>query len=215
MEETNAIQHGVKTETTDLDTTILLTHFIENHAASFMGILRGYVRKAELVSDRDEDVQDATLELLHEVYIEAVKTSAHFDPTRSPQAWLLGIANRLVMRKKVQMAELRQHETLLSGLQRENQEDSPDEESLDKIIALTSVGPEQEVESNEQFENLLSLVSENDQYILRLSIEQDLDGEALAQVLGCRYQTALVRLFRARKRLRAAIERRQRGEING
>ena len=214
MEETNAVQHGVETAAKDPDTAILLTRFISDHAASLMGILCGYIRKAELVSDIYEEVQEAALELLDEVYIEAIKTSDHFDVTRSPRAWLLGIASKLVMRKKAEMLDRRQHETSLSDLQRESREQSSDENPLDHIVALTSAGPEQQVEASVQFEHWLSLVSEGDRHVLHLSIIQDLDGEALAKALGCRYETALVRLFRAKKRLRMAIER-QRGESNG
>ncbi len=99
MEETNAMPQDADTEADVSKRAHLLTRFIEEHAASLMITLRGYVRRAHLVSDIEEAVQEAALELLDEVYLEAIKTGAHFDPSRPPKAWLLGIASRLVLRK--------------------------------------------------------------------------------------------------------------------
>jgi RNA polymerase sigma factor (sigma-70 family) len=208
MEETNPTLQGTATETKPADAAILLTQFIERNAIDLMGILRSYVRKGELASN-NEDVQETSLELLNEVYIEAVKTAHRFDPARSPRAWLLGIATNMIKRKKTEQAKRLQHEISLSLLQQESGEQLPAENSLD----LISAGPEQWIEANEQLERMLSLVSESDRDILRLSVIQELDGEALAQHLGCLYTTAQVRLYRAKKRLRTAVEK-QRGESN-
>jgi len=212
MEETNATQHGVGTSIPVSEPAILLTQFIETHATNLMGILRSYVRKAGLVPNNyEEEVQVAALELLDEVYIEAVKTCAHFDTTRSPQAWLLGIASNLVNRKRAELERLGQHEILMRDLQHSSQQPSS-ETPLDRLFIVS--GPEEQIEAQEQVEQLLALVSEGDRYILQLSLIQGLDGEALAQELGCTYNAAHVRLHRARQRLRVAIER-QRGGNNG
>ncbi len=218
MEETNAMQQGVEAETGASDSTILLTQFIENHAMSFMGILRGYVSKAGLVSGSYNELQDAALEVLHEVYIEAIKTATHFDPTRSPKPWLLIIAQKVVMRKRAELIKRRQHEALMSDLEFESKKHNTDEDPLEQINALAKVRsedqPECQVEDRTQVEHLLSLVSERYQYVLRLAILEEKDGVALAEVLGCSYDAALVRLSRARKQLRIALEK-QRGESNG
>jgi DNA-directed RNA polymerase specialized sigma24 family protein len=99
MEEINAMRSGVETQPIVSKTSHLLTSFIEAHAESLMGILRSYVSKRRLASN-EEEVREVAVELLHEVYLEATKTSAHFDPTRSPQAWLLGIAVNILNQKK-------------------------------------------------------------------------------------------------------------------
>jgi len=218
MEETNAMQQEVETETRALDPAILLAHFLEDNAGSFMGILRGYVSKANLVSDNYDELQEAALEVLHEVYVEANKTATHFDPARSPKPWLLGIAQKVVMRKRNELLKRRQHETMMSDLEREREKQNPDEDPLEQIIALARVKseeqPEHQVEDKTQIEYLLSLVSERYRYVLHLVVLEDKDGEALAQTLGCSYDAALVRLHRARKQLRIALEK-QRGESNG
>lgn len=208
MEETNAMQQGIETER-----ATLLARFIEENAASLMITLRGYVRKARLVPDDYEAVQEAALELLEEVYIEARKTASRFDPSRQPRAWLLGIANNLVLRRRESKQMQSQREKTVSDLRRADQEELTDEDILDRLTSLYHEGPESGVIANEQFEYLLSLVSEGDRHLLRLAIELDLDGKSLAQALGCSYNTALVRFYRARQHLRSTIER-QRGESN-
>ena len=213
MEETKVMQQEIETEGKPSEGTILLTRFIEDHAASLVTIMRGYVRRANLVPDIDEDVQEVALELLHEVYLEAIKTGTHFDPSRPPKAWLLGIANKLVLRKREEMNKLRQREVSVSNLRREDQEQLSDGDLLDHLVTLADAGPEQDMIANEQFEHLLSFVTKDDQQVLRLAIKLDLDGKLLAQTLGCSYKAALVRLCRARQRLRHAIER-QKGESN-
>jgi RNA polymerase sigma factor (sigma-70 family) len=218
MEETNAMQQGVKTDTRASDSTFLLTQFIENHAGSFMGILRGYVSKAGLVSGSYDELQDAALEVLNEVYIEATKTATHFDSTRSPKPWLLIIAQNVVMRKRAELIRRHQHETTMSDLEHNHKDQAPDEDPLEQIAALARINseeqPENQVENMAQIEYLLSLVSEPYRSVLHLAYLEDKDGEALATALGCSYDAALVRLHRARKQLRVALEK-QRGESNG
>jgi len=218
MEETNAMQQGVEMESRASDSTILLTQFIEKHAGSFMSILRGYVSKAGLVSGSYDELQDAALEVLNEVYIEAIKTATHFDPTRSPKPWLLIIAQNVVMRKRAELIRWRRHETTMSDMNHEHKNQVPDEDPLEQIAELAKIKleeqPENQVENMAQFEYLLSLVSETYRNVLYLAYLEDKDGEALATARGCSYDAALVRLHRARKQLRIAFEK-QRGESNG
>lgn len=212
------MQQGTETGTSTSDIAFLLTQFIENHAESFMGILRAYVSKANLVSSGDDELQNATLEVLNEVYIEAIKAATNYDPTRSLKAWLLGIAQNVVKRKREEFIRRHRHEIRMSELENERKKHAPDEDPLEQIAALlktkTEVRPESQVEDMEQVEYLLSLVSESYRKVLQLTYLEDKDGEALAESLGCSYDAALVRLHRARKRLRVALEK-QRGESNG
>jgi RNA polymerase sigma factor (sigma-70 family) len=215
MEETNAMSQQIATQEAHVsDRALLLSRFIEQNAASLMTILRGYVRKAHIVPANEEAVQEASLDLLNEVYLEAIKINTHFDPSRPPKAWLLGIASKIILRKKSSKYKNDQREIALSDLRKAHQEELSDEDVLDHLSSLTHDGPEQQFVATEQFEYLLSLVSESDQQILRLVIELDLDGKLLAQELGCSYNAAIVRLCRARQRLRTALEG-QKGENNG
>lgn len=205
-------QPGAVTQTKPPDAAILLSQVIEREATDIIGILRSYVRKAGLAS-ANEEVQEAALEVLNEVYLEAVKSAHRFDTTREPRAWLLGIATNVIRRRKTRQAKLAQ-EISLSSLQHDQQEGGDfAEHSFNLTNNLISEGLEQQVEAQEQLTYLLSFVSASDQDILRLSIIEGLDGEALARHLGCPYPTAQVRLWRAKKRLRIAIEK-QGGERN-
>lgn len=211
MEDTNATKQELELKHPASETSILLAHFIETHAGSLMGILRSYVHKSGFASNAEE-IQEAAIELLHEVYIEANKTSAHFDPTRSPQGWILGIATNLLSQKKSKKMQRRQHEVVMSDLQQSNEaHERGCEDVLDQLSALYGRGVEEEIEMHEEVVYWFSLISERDRYVLELSYIQGLDGEALAQELDCSYTAAQARLCRARQRLRAAIVK-QEGE---
>lgn len=204
-------QPGAATQIKPPNAAILLSQYIERDANDIVGILRSYVRKAGFASNNVE-VQEAALELLSEVYIEAIKTAQRFDPARPPRAWLLGIATNIIRQKKTRLAK-RLQEISLSSLQRDQQEGDFAEYSLNLTNTPTDEGPEQHIEAMEQAEYILSLVSASDRDVLRLSIIEGLDGEALAQHLGCPYTAGHVRLCRAKKRLRMALEK-QGGERN-
>jgi RNA polymerase sigma factor (sigma-70 family) len=205
-------QPGTVTQTRTSNAAMVLSQFIEREAKDIIGILRSYVRKAGLAST-NEEVQEAALDVLSEVYLEAVKSAHRFDATRSPRAWLLGIATNIIKHRKARQAKLAQ-EISLSSLQRDQQEEGDfAEHSFNLTNNLISEGLEQHIEAQEQLEYLFSFASASDRKILRLSIIEGLDGEALAQYLGCPYKTAQVRLCRAKKRLRIALEK-QGGERN-
>lgn len=183
----------------------LLRQYIEQDANALIGILRSHVRKVGLAS-KPEELQEAALELLNEVYIEAMKTVHSFDPARPPRAWLIGIAIHILSKKAAKQTK-HQPEIPLSTLHHEQQGAEVAPISLALTSTLTTDGMEQQVESRAQVEYLLSLVSANDREVLHLSIIEELDGEELAQRLGCTYTAAQVRLYRAKARLRTALER--------
>jgi DNA-directed RNA polymerase specialized sigma24 family protein len=78
-------QPGTVTQTKPSNAAMVLSQFIEREAKDIIGILRSYVRKAGLAST-NEEVQEAALDVLSEVYLEAVKSAHRFDATRSPRA---------------------------------------------------------------------------------------------------------------------------------
>jgi RNA polymerase sigma factor (sigma-70 family) len=184
------------------DIARLLLQYLEQDASTIISIFRSRVRKAGLAS-KPEEVQEVALELLNEVYIEATKTAHSFDPARPPRAWLLGIATHIISKKRAEQAK-HKSEIPLSALPYDHQE-------AGAVLSLTSTlindGMERQIEARAQAEYLLSLVSATDREVLHLSIIEGLDGEELAQRLGCAYTAAQVRLCRARARLRVALQR--------
>jgi RNA polymerase sigma-70 factor (ECF subfamily) len=207
MEEARAIHRGVSSEPgspSNIDDVIFLEQFIGEEAASLMGILRSYVLQYQLARGK-EDVQDAALELLHEVYIRAVKSYARFDRSRPIRAWLLTIARNLALDKQAALGKRQQHESLMSDLRQQTQTSTKDEDPLERLFAASDTEPEQQIEIREQLTYLFSRLSEENQHVLRLWAVEGLDGTELAQQLGCSYKSAIVRLHRARKQLRTIL----------
>jgi len=208
MEERTSMQQQQAEDRIDTkppDIARLLLQYIEQDANAIIGIFRSRVRKAGLAS-KPEEVQEAALELLNEVYIEATKTAHSFNPARPPRAWLLGIATHIISKKRAEQAK-HKPEIPLSALQHDQQEAEVVLASLTLTSTLISDGMEQQIEARAQAEYLLSLVSASDREVLYLSIIEGLGGEELAQRLGCAYTAAQVRLCRARARLRVALAR--------
>jgi DNA-directed RNA polymerase specialized sigma24 family protein len=66
------------------------------------------------------------------------------------------------------------------------------------------MGPEKTLESREQVEEMLALVSPDDARVLSLTILHDLDAKHVAGHLGISLGATRVRLHRALRRLRLA-----------
>jgi RNA polymerase sigma factor (sigma-70 family) len=207
MEERNAMRPEGEERSRVSESSLLLSCFIEAHLDSLMGLLRNYVSRGAIASN-EKEVQEEAAVLLHEVYIEALKTSDHFDLTRPPRAWLLGIAGNILKQKRREISQRSQYEVALSDLQQHNQGGNMD--LLDRLSMLYCKRLEEEAEMREEVRYLLSLVSEKDRSVLELCYLHGLDGEALALELECSYTAALVRLCRARERLRIALTRAER-----
>lgn len=186
----------------------LLHQFIEDEAENLLGTLRLYVQRAKLA--KGESVKEVALELLSEVVVEALEHADRFNRSRQPMAWLLGIAANLIKQKQAEIAKRAQREVFVRDLLDTNQNTLSDGELFDRIASLT-IGPPQDLESNEQAAKILALVSEEDQKVLRLSVLRDLNGEELAKELGITPGAARVRLHRALNRLRDAWQKQAEG----
>ena len=179
-----------------------LIEFLSVNTAPLLGTLRSYVQRMGLA--RGEEVPAVALEVLQEVAIEALDHADRFNPTGQPMAWLLGIATNVIKRKKAEFAKRSRREMPIAHLSIAQEEPLSEDELFDQIAAHTLAGPEQDIEANEQALAMLSLVSAEDQHILRLAFLYDFDREALAEKLGITSVAARVRLHRALSRLRAA-----------
>ena len=180
-----------------------LQTFLAENTAPLLGTIRSYVQRMGLASR--EAVPGVASEVLQEVVVEALDHVDRFDPARQPMAWLLGIAMNVIKRKRTALANPSQRELTFGRLSILRAEETGDENTLlDQILPFTLAGPEQDVESDEQARLILSLVSVEDQHILRLAILYGFEGNALAQELGITHVAARVRLHRALSRLRSA-----------
>jgi RNA polymerase sigma-70 factor (ECF subfamily) len=177
------------------EATARLKGFMETESGALLDSLRLYLSRAGLAADHTPH------ELLNEVVIEALKHAHRFDPNRQPMAWLLGIAANLIKRKQAELTKRNRREPLARDLFPDAEDFMSDDEIFEQITKLAA-SPSQELEASEQVTLLLAGLPETDQEVLRLAIIHELDGEALAQVLGITPGAARVRLHRAMNRLR-------------
>lgn len=193
-------------------TTRLLMEFMQDNMQPLLGTLHAYVQRFGLASGGA--VQGVALEVLQETVVEALTHSDRFIVTGQPTAWLLGIAVNVIRRKKVAEAKRYRRELLFYRLTEHYPELATESDLLDQLMPSTEETA-QAVEANEQAEALLSLVSVEDQQLLRLAILEDYERDALAQRLGVTPGTARMRLHRALRRLRSAWYEQQTTQVKG
>lgn len=211
MNQNNARSVTVKTPA-DSDNSKLLECIADN-APSLLGIIRSYVKRMGLASG--EDIAGVGLEVFQQVVLEALDHKDRFDPTGQPMAWLLGIAVNIIKRNKTEHLKRSQRELTMSDLSLTQEEQLSESELFDQLLPYASTGPDLEIAANEQAELLLSLVSLEDQYILKLAFLEGYEREALARKLGISAGASRVRLHRALKRLRSAWGEQQRNYLGG
>ncbi|MBL8132660.1 MAG: sigma-70 family RNA polymerase sigma factor [Anaerolineae bacterium] len=168
-----------------------LRQFIAQEAEALQTTLRWYLRRAGL--------DDAAEDLLHDVVVEALRHEGRFREHRAPRAWLLGIAANLIRRRRAERAKRERREPLLRDLYPNDPAD--DDALFDRVAALAQAygdTPDAQLE----VDALLSRVSPEDAEVLRLAILHEMDGAAVARVLGITPGAARVRLHRAVLRLR-------------
>jgi RNA polymerase sigma-70 factor (ECF subfamily) len=187
-----------------------LMTFLTHHSPELLGTIRSYVLRMGLA--QGQAAPDIALDVFQEVAVEALAHADRFRLDSQPMAWLLGIAVNVIKRKKVAMAKQYQREVPFGRLALMLQEPCSEDELVDLIAPFTLADPDQDVEANEQASLILSLVSREDQQVLRLAILHDFEREALARELNITPVAARVRLHRALSRLRFAwneLQRRQ------
>ena len=194
----------------DPDKKELLTTFLMQNTEPLLGTLRSYVQRMGLA--RGEDVKAVALDVLQESVVEALAHAERFNGTGQPMAWLLGIAINVIRRKKTEFAKRTHREMSIAHLAPTEHESLSEGELFDRLISCPLTPPEQDIEANEQALMMLSLVSTDDQHILRLAFLYDFDRALLAQQLGITAVAARTRLHRALNRLRVAWYRQQEGE---
>jgi len=185
-----------------------LMTFLTHHSTELLGTIRSYVLRMGLA--QGQAVPDVALDVFQEVAVEALYHIDRFRLDAQPMAWLLGITVNVIKRKKVAIAKQYQREVPFGRLALMLQEPCSEDELVDLIAPFTLADPDYDVEANEQASLILSLVSREDQQVLRLAILHDFEREALARELNITPVAARVRLHRALSRLRFAWNELQR-----
>gem|GEM_PF-1032197 len=187
-----------------------------------LGKIRLFILKAGF-ADKSE-VSEITLDLLGELYMEAMDSADRYDPRRGGIAWLLGISHNLVMRKREEYWRQGRERKMSDLIEPLTGDAKGDADIFDRLVAaglhgngLDPIGtpeltPAQRdatrlnspLERTHTLEEILSLVSLEDQNLLRLAVIEQMNGERLAAQLSVKPDTARQRLHRAMNRLRQA-----------
>lgn len=180
----------------------LMFECIQENVRPLLGRIRSSVVRMGLASG--EAAREIADEVLQETVIEALAHAEHYRPSSPPMAWLRGIALNVIRRKRVKLMTYARHELPLTLFAARHPEVEDEQTLLEQWGPTTEQSPEQEVESNEQAEELLALISREDQQVLLLALLEGAEPGALAQHLGITPGSARTRLYRALTRLRAA-----------
>ncbi|MGB0383620.1 MAG: RNA polymerase sigma factor [Ardenticatenaceae bacterium] len=189
-----------------------LRQFIKENEATLLRTLSFYVQYAKLAYG--PAAQELAVELLSEVTIEALTHATRFDASRRVMPWLLGIASNLIKRKKDAYIKHAKREPFLEDLHSNTGQAWDDEALWDWVTSWRAEDPAQQWETEQQTTFMLSLVSQQDQHVLRLGVIQGLSGKALAQALDITPGAARVRLHRAKRRLGKAWAKAERAGEN-
>lgn len=122
-------------------------------------------------------------EIVQEAVAQALAKIDTYDPKRPAITWLLGFAINVIRRMR------RRH-----GYEATRTDSVPFEQQMDLIDRLHS----------DEAQELLELVNESDQQVLRLAVIEGVSGRELAAALGTNEGAARVRLHRAKQQLRRA-----------
>lgn len=180
-----------------------LQGFIEANANSLTKTLRHYVLRAGLAAGTG--IAQVADEIFNDMVVEALRTANRLKPEIHPKPWLLGIAANLIKRRQTEMAKRNRREPLMRDLFPHDESTLSDEELFDQLPILSD-GTAAELEANDTINQLLSSLSKDDADLLRLAILHDISGDALARELHISAGAVRVRLHRALKRLRAALD---------
>lgn len=197
----------------DGDEQTRLHQFLEENIPLLLGIIRSYVVRMGLA--HGDAVGAMATDIMQDTVFEALAHLDRFVTAPSPRAWFLTIAGNIIKRKKVEAAKRQRREVVFSDLMTQL-DFSNERDFFDKVVALSHPGPEQAVEADEHVAEMLSHASPADRELLRLNLLADMDMNTLAQKLDIAPGTARVRLHRALRRLRAALnEQEQQRERGG
>lgn len=183
-----------------------LEQFIEAETGALHRTLRYYLSRSGLAEAGELD--EAAHDLLNEVVAEAYGCLDRLGADVQPRAWLLGIAANLIKREQAAQAKRERREPLIRDLYTGQQEALSDGELFDLLPSVEYSTPS-ETENDESLDALLRGLTKKDADCLRFAIERDMDGNALAEMLGVSVNAARVRMHRALNRLREIHMRRK------
>jgi RNA polymerase sigma-70 factor (ECF subfamily) len=178
--------------------TSLLQRFIEENADLLVRTLEMFARRAGFADSH------TPIELLNQVCVEALENAERFDCTRQPRAWLLGIAANLIQRRKAESTRQKRREISVSDLVGDSNA-TTDEDVFDRLVRAAVNQGAPELEADQEVDRLLAPLSTDDRQVVKLAVLEEMDSVQVACTLGISPGAARVRLYRALRRLRKAL----------
>ena len=185
----------------------LLIKAIEDHWSDLLVGIQIYVKRFGLAEDRSS-IEKLSQEVLQDTVITALQSSGNYDPSRPVRPWLLGVALNQIRRLRRTQYRERRYITPVADtpqVRKAVQQSDYRELTEDEMFTLLCQSAEQlDPHSRLTLDEILCLVKESDQKILKLAFAGGLRGKSLAAELGISEGAAYVRLSRSVARLREA-----------
>lgn len=162
------------------------------------GILRSYVRKADVVVP--ESVDDEAFELLQNVVVKAFEIADKY-PGVGVRPWLLSIAKNLVKQKKESQARHQQRVIHLGDMHLQAHPTLTEEDFFDLFTAQIAEERAQIADLREDLKDALACLSVDDQTILNCYLHYGFDHNEIARILRIKPGAARTRYCRALGRL--------------
>lgn len=196
MDEQRADPHV----TTAADTVAELHRFLADSLSlqRLYGILRAYIRKAEIVAL--ESVDDEAYELLQNVVVKAFEIADKYRGV-GIRPWLLSIAKNLIKQKRESQARHQQRVILLGEMHLQTHPSISEEEFFDLFTAQIAEERAQIADLREDLKDALACLSVDDQTILNFYIHYGFDHNEIARILQIKPGAARTRYCRALTRL--------------
>lgn len=189
-----------------------LNSFLQEHTAALKNILAAYVLRAGLATG--SNVPLVAEEIFQDTVLQVMDLGERFLAVQQPRTWFIRVALNVMQRRRATMAKRYRFEVLVSDLV--STAEIPEEELLEQLAVSKLAGPEQAFETQEQVQEMLSLVSSEDARLLNLMVLHECDAATVGHHLGITPEAVRVRLHRALRRLRTAWNeyksKKQRGE---
>lgn len=170
-------------------------------AAAMLGTIRVYVLRFGVAEGAA--AREAALEIFNQMVVVALEHEQRFDPTRSPKAWLLGIATNLIKQRRDALIKQRRREPLVRDMY-SNVPELSEAEMFNLLACCTVAGPEERIVATQQVDVMLALINADDREVIELAVLHGMNTIELARALRVTSGAARVRLHRALKRLQDA-----------